>query len=236
MIRFRSILFGGVLVLALGGISFAQDFTPRVGVAGNISVNLPVLGLRTWFTQAPQFGVNIVYHRHARIEVEYEYHHARFDGGSLEDAEFMWAPTGTTDLQSYKSPNAQSRMRFHSFLVNGVFFFGKQLNDQKARPYFTFGSGMYHYRTTETGLIFPGQTGNSLNTSIVLESDGDVRTTVGINFGLGVAFYTSDRFALDLRGRYHIIIGQLRPMEAWGLKQVFPFHALDLGIRVKTYF
>ena len=115
MIRFRSILFGGVLVLILGGISFAQDFTPRVGIAGNISLNLPVLGLRTWFTQAPQFGVNIVYHRHARIEVEYEYHHARFDGGSLEDAEFMWAPTGTTDLQSYKSPNAQSRMRFHSF-------------------------------------------------------------------------------------------------------------------------
>ena len=83
MIQFRSILFGGVLVLVLGGISFAQDFTPRVGIAGNISVNLPVLGLRTWFTQAPQFGVNIVYHRHARIEVEYEYHHARFDGGSL---------------------------------------------------------------------------------------------------------------------------------------------------------
>ena len=77
MIRFRSILFSGVLVLILGGISFAQDFTPRVGIAGNVSLNMPVLGLRTWFTQAPQFGVNIVYHRHARIEVEFEYHHAR---------------------------------------------------------------------------------------------------------------------------------------------------------------
>lgn len=236
MSRFRNILFAGALVLALGDLSSAQDFTPRVGIAGNLSLNLPVQGLRTWFTQAPQFGIHIVYHRHARTEIEFEYNHARFNGGSLEDAEFMWAPTGSTDRLAYKSPNAQSRMRFHNFLVNGVFYFSKELDGQKTRPYFTFGSGMYHYRTTETGLIFPGQTGNALNTSIVMEPDGDVRTTLGINFGLGVAFYTSDRLAIDLRGRYHVIIGQLRSMEAWGLKQVYPFQALDLGLRVKTYF
>ena len=34
MIRFRSILFGGVLVLVLGGISFAQEFYPSSGHRG----------------------------------------------------------------------------------------------------------------------------------------------------------------------------------------------------------
>ncbi len=236
MNRFRFVLLTGILILALGESAVAQDFTPRVGIGGNISLNVPVQGLKTWFDPAPQFGVVVVYHRSPRTELEFEYYHARFEDGSLENAQFTWAPTGTQNFQTYGSPNANSNMKFHSFLVNGVFHFKRDLANEKTQPYFSFGSGFYHYRTSESGLIFPGQTGNSLNASTVMEPDGDVRTTIGINLGLGLAFQTSDRFAIDLRARYHIIIGQLRPMEAWGLKSVYPFQALDLGLRLKTYF
>ncbi len=235
--RFKNILLTAVLLLVppLSPTipALAQD--SQWGLGTNLSYSLPVLDLRSWFTQGPELGVMLLYNYTSKTELEVEYHHVRFNGGSLEERTFMWAPTGTTDRSPYGSPNAQSRMRMNSYLVNGIFYLDQRQSGSGWAPYFSFGSGFYHYRTRETGLIFPGQTGDALDSTLVLEPDGDSRAALGISLGLGVGLFVSERATIDFRGRYNVMLGQLRPMKAWGLEEVFPFQVLDFGIRIKMY-
>jgi hypothetical protein len=42
--------------------------------------------------------------------------------------------------------------------------------------------------------------------------------------------------ALDVRGRYHFILSELRPYDAWGLDKAFPLQMMDLSAGFKFYF
>jgi opacity protein-like surface antigen len=84
-----------------------------------------------------------------------------------------------------------------------------------------------------SGLLWPGQK-NALTQE--LESFTDQRYALGFNAGLGVEAFVIDNVAVDLRGRYNFVIGQLRPLEDWGLSETFPLQLLDIGAGIKFYF
>ena len=91
----------------------------------------------------------VLYNYTSRTELEVEYHHVRFNGGSLEERTFMWAPTGSTDRSPYGSPNAQSQMRMNSYLVNGIFYLDQRQSGSGWSPYFRLPSFPKQKRLTK---------------------------------------------------------------------------------------
>jgi hypothetical protein len=49
-------------------------------------------------------------------------------------------------------------------------------------------------------------------------------------------FSLGQSVALDLRARYHVVIGELRPMSAWGFdKTTMPLQFIEVGAGLKFF-
>ncbi len=220
-----------LLVMASAWSAGAQSVVGRWGVGAFANYNVPTFGFRDWYNNANKFGMTLSYVPATNVTVEVELHRTNFDKGSLETRTFTW-----TDGKDYVSPNASSDMSFNSFLVNGLVRVGQHGEAFKASgftPYIAVGGGFYRYKNQVSGLLWPGQK-NALTQE--LESFTDQRYALGFNAGLGVEAFVIDNVAVDLRGRYNFVIGQLRPLEDWGLSETFPLQLLDIGAGIKFYF
>ena len=104
-------------------------------------------------------------------------------------------------------------------------------------PYLTLGAGLYDYSSKVSGLIFPGQvpsgSGAPPDPTVIQEPINDTRTSFSANFGGGVQFGLGDKAALDLRVRYNVVMGELRPFLVWGVEKTFPFNLIDIGVGFK---
>ena len=143
----------------------------------------------------------------------------------------MW-----TDGVPYKSPNAKSNMSLNSLLLNAVVRlaqYGEAFSSSSFAPYVAVGGGFYRYKNDVSGLLWPGQTG-----SLVMEMEpvADKRFALGFNAGFGVEAFVVDNVSVDIRGRYNLLIGDLRPYGDWGLEETFPLQLFDIGAGVKFYF
>ncbi len=107
--------------------------------------------------------------------------------------------------------------------------------DIQLRPYVAIGGGFYDYTDEISGMVYPGQNLEPLDTDLVILPRQDDHTALGVNGGLGM-MVAQGRFGLDVRARYHMIIGDLRSMEAWGLESVFPISIIDVRTTFKLYF
>ncbi len=222
------------LALVGPGAAVAEvNGTWAVGVTGQY--DLPLFNLNKWF---PSGGIDVggtvsrINNETWTFELDARY--AKYGSGDLENRSFLWS----VDLQEYESPQAKSEMTWLTVTANFIRHFkrgGEKLISGGGAPYFVIGSGFYHYENEISGLIYPGQSG-TLDTSKTQRPEADVRTALGINAGLGVEYFAGQNFAFDLRAQYHIIWGHVRPLEAWGLQEAFPFHKLNLGVRLKLYF
>ena len=73
--------------------------------------------------------------------------------------------------------------------------------------------------------------------SLLLEAFSDTRTALGVNVGFGVEGFIFDNISVDLRGRYNVLLGELRPMEAWGIEgQTFPMQFWNVRAGMRFYF
>ena len=84
-------------------------------------------------------------------------------------------------------------------------------------------------------MVFPGQSGTSLDTSVLNPAFHDKVAALTFSFGGGISIVGSEQFVIDLRLRYNVIMGELRPLEDWGLEKVFPMQAMDLVGGIKYY-
>jgi hypothetical protein len=206
----------------------------RWGLGGFGSLQVPIFGFRDRFGEMGKVGATLIYTYSSQKVFELEYHYAKAGSGQLEDRGFFWA----IDKQLHPSPNAKSDITFNNFLINTLFFLWKEvdLSSPGARPYLALGAGFYNYSSKVSGLIFPEQVAATLDPNFQLEPTEDTRTALGVNFGIGVQYFFSDKVALDIRGRYNLIMGELRPFELWGVKKTFPFNLIDIGMGLKAYF
>jgi opacity protein-like surface antigen len=98
-------------------------------------------------------------------------------------------------------------------------------------------------------LVWPGQAvavtgassldptgGPGPDNSLTLPTSHDRRAALTVNAGLGLEAFIISNVSLDLRARYHLTIGDLRPFNDFGLFQTFPIQQFDIGAGFKFYF
>ncbi|MSS73566.1 MAG: hypothetical protein EXS64_19065 [Candidatus Latescibacteria bacterium] len=226
---------GGLLVLlaVLAGAVYADDVSGRWGVGAFMNYNVPTFGFRNWYSSASKFGMAFAYVPSQRMSVEVEYHRSHFAHGSLESRTFVWA---AGDKKPHTSPDARSDMKINSLLANGIIHLGKKIPSFQASsfsPYLIVGGGFYRYKHNVSGMLWPAQ-----KDALVIPLPGytDQQFALGINAGFGVEAFIMNNVAVDLRGRYNFVVGQLRSMENWGLKETFPLMLFDMGAGLKFYF
>lgn len=245
----RKIGFAGILAVGLlfcvSAPQAAEGKHTGIGVFGDL--NVPVLSLSKWYSQAPKFGAMILHAPNENYTLEIEYHYSPFRNGKIEKKTFNWG----VDQQNYASPNAKSEMKVQSLLFNFLFRLGKKdraFSGRKASAYAMVGAGFVGYKNTISGLLYPYQTKAPLNTNPwpasetrngqaggLIEPAVDRRVTVGVNFGFGVEKFFTPGASIDLRVRYNAAVGNIKPREAWGIKEAWPIQALDLGVALKFY-
>ena len=223
-----------MLLLLMTGVSSAQDYV-RVGASAFVDYNMPVFALRRgWYNSATKWGASLLYSMNSRVTMEFEYHRAGYHDGKIEDRKFLYSGDG----KLYESPNAAADMNMNSVLINFMVRLGDQsdlFKAQKTSPYVVVGGGFYDYTNTLSGMIFPGQTSDPIDPTLVLEPQVDTRTALGVNLGLGVERFLTKNAALDFRVRHNFILGQLLPREAWEVKEAWPMQMLDFGVAIKFY-
>ncbi|OGG43502.1 MAG: hypothetical protein A3F84_29525 [Candidatus Handelsmanbacteria bacterium RIFCSPLOWO2_12_FULL_64_10] len=224
----------GLLMAASPGYG-AEGASSRYGIGFFADYLVPTSEFNTWHKPAPEFGANLSYMlASARgMALEFEYHYGRFNHGRIEKKSFIWG----VDKKPYPSPSARNRMTVNSGLINTVIYFGPKRSGSsgKASPYIAVGTGFYNYVNRTENLIYPGQKKEPLNPSLVLEPREDNNTSFGVSLGFGTEIMMSPRAALDLRCRYHMVFGHLNPMEAWGVKEVFPIQMGDVRVALRFY-
>ena len=230
MKRAYDLLLGFALLLVFATTAFAQE--ARYGAGLFFDRNVPVLGFNDRYEASQIYGIVLDYQVSSKVTMEFEYHHATMDNGKIESLAFTWP----IDKQKYLSPEAKSQFNLNSFLINALAYLRNRENttDMQLLPYIAVGAGFYDYQDTITGLIYPGQRVAPLDPAVHLDPIEDEHTALGANFGLGMTV-VQGRFGLDIRGRYNVILGDLRPMEAWGLSNVFPLTMLDFRTTFKMY-
>lgn len=205
----------------------------KYGIGLFVDYLIPTSAFNTWHKPAPQFGANLSYKLDSvrRMAVEFEYHYTRFNHGRVETKSFIWG----VDQKSYTSPNAKNKMTVSAGVVNTVLYLGKVREGGKAAPYAVIGTGFYNYVNRTSNLVYPGQKATPLNPNVVLEPREDNSTAFGVSLGFGTELRMSPSVGLDLRGNYHMIFGHINPMEAWGIKEVFPIQMADIRVAMRFY-
>lgn len=234
--RLKKVLcFLGVLLM-LGTIDVSAQ-EGKWGLGGFVNYNVPLKNLRDRFSNTVKFGTTMSYVSSQALTVEVEYNYSKFDEGKLAAEPFVYPLDGV----SYTSPDAKSTLTFNSVAVNALIFAGEdnQSHGFKAkdyRYYFAVGGGFYRYKAVNENFVFPGQTTNPINMATVMDPQVDSRTTLAGNVGVGLEAFVTDNLSLDVRGRYNLILGELRPMLFYGRDRTRPLQMFDLGVGLKLYF
>jgi opacity protein-like surface antigen len=239
-------------MLCLSGPAGAQDLKGRWGVGGFIAYNTPLYAFgERWDGNAQKWGINLSYVSSNRLTMEVEYHNAKLDDGILERREFTWGPTG----KKYASEdlNADSRyvMDFNSLLLSGQVHFrrDRSMEEGSFSPYVVVGAGFYDHSAVAENIIWPGQNENDAKAAgagvdaagltlpaVVMARQEDTRTALTATFGFGLEAFLTKTIAIDSRVRYHFLLTELRPYDAWLLNKVFPLQMMDLTAGFKFYF
>lgn len=234
MTRERWVLWTlGLLVLMPVSAAYGGDDGHRFGVGASFDRSIPILGLGDRYPASQQYGVVFDNRLSAKATMELEYHYTKLNDGKIERKAFIWP----IDKQKYTSPDARSDLALNSFLISTLIRLGPEPSSPglQLRPYLAVGAGFYAYRDRVGGLIYPGQKVKPLDPNLLMETQTDAHTALGTNLGVGMAI-VQGHFGLDVRARCHLVLGDLRPMEAWGVQSVFPMSLVDVRTTFKVYF
>lgn len=222
---------GLVAVCAVGSVSAEGD--TRFGIGVFAGLNVPVQGLAERYPTKQNFGLVFQRRMSERTWLEFEYHRANLSDGKIEDRTFIWS----LDRKEYVSPQAKSKFKLNSFLTSAVVRLGQWGSDTGLHfdPYLAIGAGFYDYQDEISGLVYPNQRREPLDTTLLLEPQVDDHTSLGATLGFGVTAI-SGTLGVDVRARYHFFDGDLRSMEAWEIEDVFPITFIDVHAALKVYF
>lgn len=228
-------ILAGSLLLSSASTPDAQDASRKWGIGTFLSYNVPAFSLKDRFSAASKYGASWQYMLNPKLYIELEYHRSSFLDGKLAKRPFTW----TVDNKRYTSPAASSEMKFNGVAANLLVFYPKAptFHANSFAYYIEVGGGFYNYKSENRNFVFPGQTTAPLNPTVVMQPQIDQRTALSLNYGFGVQAFVLNNMAIDLRARHNLSIGDLRPMQAWGVeKKTFPLQMLDIGAGLKFYF
>jgi hypothetical protein len=254
-LKLFKILTLAVALLAAGASTTSAQVTGKWGFGGFIGYTNPLFTFGKRFNGGiDKWGLNASYVSSSRVTLEAEYHHAEMDKGALQTEKFSWSPKALT-LKQYVSedlnPASEYSTKFNSVLISGLWFFNadRTMGEGSFSPYIVVGGGFYDHTTVADNIVWPGQSpndaldaGGGLDSqgdrlpAVVMNTQTDTRTAVTAAFGFGLEAFLTPTIALDVRGRYHFILSELRPYDAWGLDKAFPLQMVDLSAGFKFYF
>ncbi len=227
------LLFLGVFLMT--SISTMDAQARKWGVGTFLSWNNPVGKLGDQFGPAPKYGASWQYLISPRLYLEVEYHYSKWKRGKLVDRTFTWSVDG----QDYLSPRAEATMKMNSMMFN-LLIFHQELPSFKGKDftyYFTVGGGFHDYKAARRNFIYPEQKAEPIDKTLVLQDQIDTRAALTGNIGFGVQAFAIDNVAIDIRARYHVMMGDIRPMWDWGIpNKAFPMMLFDIGAGAKFYF
>jgi opacity protein-like surface antigen len=240
-------LFGVCLaVLLIVQPAVAQE-AGRWAIGGAFGLNQPLAALQDYQSATSKLGLNFAYVVSPRVSVEFEYSQMKDDSAGLEGAYFVWF----IDNKRYTDPDVSHEMQWNNFGMNAVIRLGDRpmLTAEQWNPYLTVGAGFYKYDSHVQNLVWPGQaipvTGASSldptgaagpDNALTLPSLHDRRAAATINAGVGLEAFVIQNVSIDLRARYFLSVGDLRPFNTFGLYQTFPLQQFDLTAGLKFYF
>lgn len=237
-IRLRSLKWGllAMGLVALCGPSEAPA-SDKWGMGGFVDVNIPFRSLRDRFSSAAKYGATFSFVRSSSFTAEIEYHRSNFDKGKLATMPFKWP----VDKKTYTSPNARSTMMFNSVALNALLFPGEKNQSSGFRAkgyryYILLGGGIYRYKAVNENLVYPAQTKQPIDLTNVMLPQVDQRYTLAADFGFGLEGFVTDNLSVDVRGRYNLVVGELRPMLFYNLETTWPIMLFDVGVGLKIYF
>lgn len=239
----------GLLSLALAILFLAGDVLAAElnwGIGGFGGLNVPYRQMKERFSSAKKYGASLNYVMSRTATLEIEYHHSKFDNGKLETKPFVWA----VNKKTYTNTKAVSRMVWNSLAVNAMVFPGERNKDRgfkakEYRYYLLVGGGFYRYKNSLSNMIYPGQTKGitdpvtkvqEIDPNVVMDPQVDQRYTLAANVGVGLEGFLTDNISVDVRGRYNLVIGQLRPMLFYKINEAWPIMLFDVGVGLKFYF
>jgi len=242
-----------LLVCAAGvTTSDAQDLQGRWGVGGFVAYNIPMYAFgERWDGSTDKWGFNLNYVSSSRLTMEIEYHNAKLDNGILETQPFTWGPTGKDYASGAINTDSSYDMKFNSLLLSGVVHFRKDrsMDEGSYSPYLVVGAGFYDHLAAADNIVWPGQTeadaaaaGGGVDAdgdripAVVMARQEDTRTALTATVGFGLEAFLTPTIALDIRGRYHFMVTELRPYDQWLLNKVFPLQMIDIAAGFKLYF
>ena len=239
-------------VLILAQPSQAQE-AGRWAVGGSFAINSPT-NFKDYMGTSAKYGLNFSYVVSPRVTVEAEYQQMKDEDAGLEGKSFVWF----IDNGRYIDPDVNHEFTWNIVAVNSIIRLGNRpmLTAEQWNPYITVGAGFYRYDSMVENLIWPGQAlGTRGPTSLNPDSDAtdltspvgpdnalqfptqhDRRSALSLNAGVGLEAFIISNVSLDMRARYHMSVGDLRPYNDWGLFQTFPLQQFDVGAGVKFYF
>jgi opacity protein-like surface antigen len=204
-----------------------------------------------WGGNTDKWGFNLSYVSSSRLTMEAEYHNAKFTEGALESTEFTWGPTGKQYTSAGLNADSAYDMKFNGLILSGIVHFRKDrsMDEGSYSPYLVVGAGFYDHLASATNIIWPGQTesdakaaGGGLDSAgdqlpaVVMARQEDTRTALTATVGFGLEAFLTPTLALDIRGRYHFMVTELRPYDQFLLNKVFPLQMVDLAAGFKMYF
>ena len=151
---------------------------------------------------------------------------------------------------SLYSSEGSSKMTLHSITLNTVKYFERN-NFLNSRFFLTGGVGFHIYKHQVDSLLYGGKPIDSEGNKIFLEPFEDSRVALGFNIGGGLDAKISEQIVLDIRTRYNVIVGELRPIEAYKykgegfasenktidvLEKVFPIQYITFSASIKYFF
>jgi hypothetical protein len=240
-------------ILALAQPSGAQE-AGRWAIGGSFALNSPI-NFKDYMGATSKYGVSFSYVVSPRVTVEAEYQRMKDESGGLENNDFLWF----IDNRRYIDPDVDHNVSWNNVSFNSIIRIGNRpmLTAEQWNPYLTVGGGFYHYNSVVTNLIWPGQalavpsatvgtslgvvdatnpTGLGPDDALEFPEQHDKRAALSLNVGLGLEAFIISNVSLDLRARYHMSVGDLRPYNDWGMLQTFPLQQFDVGAGVKFYF
>jgi hypothetical protein len=245
--------------LALGLLLISTTASAQVagkwGFGGFVSYTNPLFTFGERFNGgADKWGLNASYVSSSRLTLEAEYSHVNMKHGILETKEFTWSPASQV-VNQYASidlnPNSRYSSRINGVLLSGEWFFNadRTMGEGSFSPYIVVGGGFYDHKTVAENIVWPGQSPNDAKSAgggldangyqlptVVMNTQVDTRTAVTAALGVGLEAFLTPTIALDVRTRYHFILSELRPYDAWGLDKAFPLQMWDLSAGFKFYF
>jgi hypothetical protein len=210
-----AIFFAGTVWAAPVGIS--------VGYLGGLS------GLGDHYDGAPLIRLTIgAGGESSTFRRQIEVFGTRFTDGTLATKPYI----RPGDPNTYSPVNTSADMTVIGALVTTG---GTMRKRGFVTPIWQAGVGWYYYNSRTAKLMFPDQ-GKSisepLDLAITMDTMTDRRFSIGGTAGLGLRWNINSDLGIELTGRYHLFVGELRSFQAWGLEKAFPLQAVELSLGV----